>query len=227
MNPSFAIILQEPENPGNIGAIARVMANFGVYNLYLINPACDHICEEALCRAKHGKEILQNATVCDQAPVDILVGTTARTGSDKNINRVFLPPQDFAFKANRSQGKIGILFGRESSGLTNEELSRCDFTVTIPTATTYPTLNISHACTIICYELLKEQSRPLFELPKKEEKEKVMKDFDTLLDNLHFMTEEKRTTQKKFWRRFLSKNFITRQELYIIFGFLKQIRRRF
>lgn len=222
----LSIILKEPENPGNLGAIARVMGNFGIQRLYLIDPRCDHLSEEAICRAKHAQDILSEAIITKEPPCDLIVGTTAKKGSDKNINRVSLEPAELARKAATHKGELGILLGRESTGLTNKELEQCDFTVSIPTCTNYPTLNISHACSILCYELTKEKNQHRFELPDKSEKDTLLRSFDSLLEDLDFMTEERRTTQKRFWKRFLTKNFMTKQELYIILGFLKQIRRK-
>jgi len=154
------IILMEPENPGNLGAIARVMKNFGFMSLILINPKLE-VDETARCRAKHAQDILDNAKIKDVSylkKMDLLVGTTAKVGTDYNIPRSPLSPKDLAAKVNPKQ-KIGLLIGREGIGLTNEEIMMCDFTVTIPANPDYPTLNISHALAILLYELSSMQDK--------------------------------------------------------------------
>src|SRR3989338_7510339 len=71
------IILQESKNAGNIGAIARAMKNFEFSNLILLNPQCNHLSKEAIDRATHAKEILQNAKIIKKLDYDTLIGATA------------------------------------------------------------------------------------------------------------------------------------------------------
>src|SRR3972149_1505765 len=147
----ITIILAEPENDGNIGAIARAMKNFGMKNLVLINPKCDHLSEDAIKRSKHAKDVLRKAKVCKFEALDdfdVLVGTTAIIGSDYNITRLPITPKELAQNIN-PKADVGILIGREGDGLNEKELNRCDFIVSIPSSKEYPTLNISHACAII------------------------------------------------------------------------------
>jgi len=83
------IILMEPENEGNVGAIARVMKNFGFKNLVMINPKTE-ITEVTKARAKHAQDILNNAKITNSSflkTMDTLIGTTAKVGTDYNITR--------------------------------------------------------------------------------------------------------------------------------------------
>ena len=96
------IVLIQPKTPGNIGAIARVMKNFGFANLILINPDCE-IDFDAKSRAKHAKDILENARVENFDFLNIYdykIGTTARLGSDYNIPRSPLTPTELSKKIN-------------------------------------------------------------------------------------------------------------------------------
>ncbi len=93
------VILLEPVVPGNVGAVARAMKNFEFARLVLINPHCDHLCDEARNRAKHSQEVLENAEVNDFFVVDdydYLVATTAKLGTDYNISRSPLLPEELA-----------------------------------------------------------------------------------------------------------------------------------
>jgi len=133
----ISIVLIEPENPGNIGAITRVMANFGFESLFLVNPKCDHLSQEAKNRAKHAQEVLNNAkTIKNLNKFDYLIATTAQIGTDYNLPRSPIKPEQLA-KILPEKGNIALVFGREGIGLTNEEINKADFVVTIPTNKKY------------------------------------------------------------------------------------------
>ena len=153
----ISIILIEPKTGGNVGAIARAMKNFNLTDLVLINPKCKISSLETKKRAKHAQDIIQKAKIKNISYLKkfhTLIGTTAKLGTDYNIQRSPITPEQLAEKINVNQ-KIGIIFGRESSGLTNEEISLCDFVVSIQSSKIYPVMNLSHAATIIFYELFK------------------------------------------------------------------------
>ena len=220
----------EIENPGNLGAIARAMGNFNCKDLILINPKCDPLDEIAKCRAKHAQEILKNATVTDKSILktfDYLISTTAKLGTDYNIPRSPVLPEQLPTLI-KAEANIGILIGREGPGLTNEEIKLCDFTVTIPTSTSYPTLNISHAVTIILYELRKILNKEIntdhFIPARKIEKDHLYEQLNKLIEELDFESEEKRETQRLVWRRLIGKAFVTKREAFALFGLLKKIR---
>src|SRR6056300_1395817 len=81
------VILVEPKNSGNVGAIARSMANFGFSKLILVNPKCNHLPQTARNRAKWAQDVLTKAKVVSKIPkMDTLVATTAQIGNDYNIN---------------------------------------------------------------------------------------------------------------------------------------------
>ena len=221
-----AIILVEPQHPGNVGAIARSMANFNLSQLYLIRPQADHLCDEARARAKHAQDILESAQVLEAIPTfDTLVGTTGVRGCEYNLTRIPLTPRELAGRIASDTGSYGILMGREGNGLTMEELGQCDLTVSIPTHKRYPILNLSHACTILCYEIFQTTPRESFPMPSRDEKAYAIRKIEDIVSELDFPTEDKRESQNKFWRRIITKSAMTRRELYILFGFIKRIRR--
>ncbi len=146
-----SIILVEPENPGNVGAVARIMKNFGFDDLRLVNPC--KIDDVAYARATHGKDILDNAKIFDSfekaiKDLEILIATT---GKIRNVSKHVIYPWEIPKYEN-----IGIVFGRESVGLLNEEIEKCDLVVSIPTSK-YKVLNLSHAVGIILYEIFKSR----------------------------------------------------------------------
>lgn len=227
------IILVEPEHPGNVGSVARVMKNFGFTGLVLINPCCDIFCDEALKRSKHAQDNLKTAVNISYDTLqdyDYLVATTARLGSEENINRIPLTPSQFAEKCSMfdENSKVGLLIGRESIGLTNEEIGMCDFTVSIPANDDYNTLNISHALAVLLYELYKTLSvsdkiESITPPASGHEKRIIVQRMHLVLDLLPFSTPEKRETQAKFWKRLVGRSFLTKKEAYILLGFLRKV----
>lgn len=226
----LSIILMEPEISGNIGAIARAMKNFSFTNLILIEPKCSHLNTEAKSRAKHAINILKKAKVEKKSALknfDYLIGTTSALGTDYNIPRSPINPENLAELLTAAKGKIGIVFGRESTGLRNKEILMCDFIVTIPTSKKYPAMNISHSAAIILYEIHKNSSAKKidshFIFATKKEKEIIMRYLDKILSKLEFQTPQKKETQKKIWKRLIGKSFLTKREAFALIGFLRKI----
>ena len=225
-----SIILVEPETEGNIGAVARVMKNFDFEELILINPKANHLGREALDRATHAKSILKKAKIKDFSCLksfDYLIGTTAMLGSDYNIPRSPLTPEQLAEKISKAKGKIGILIGREGTGLNNEEIRKCDFIVAIPTSKKYPTMNISHAVSIILYELSKklgkEKINEHINFATKKDKEIILRYVNKVLDKMEFSTKEKKETQRMVWKRIVGKAMLTKREAFALMGFLRKL----
>jgi len=236
---SITIILIEPETPGNTGAILRSMKNFDFSSIILVNPKFDINDEELRNRAKWAKDLIKKIKVMKydmnilktlRKKFDYLVATTAKTGSDYNILRTPISPEQFADKLSEidKKTKIGIMIGREGPGLTNEEIKICDFTVTIPTSKKYGTMNVSHATTLILYEIFKKQNldnitshiAPISRL----EKEQITKMINQKLDRMDFLTEGKRDTQKLLWQKILGKSLLSKREAYALMGFIKKIK---
>lgn len=226
----IAVILVECETEGNIGAVARVMKNFDFKELVLINPKADHLGREALDRATHAKDILKKAKVKDFSYLkrfDCLVATTSMIGSDYNIPRSPLTPEQMAEKISKVKGKIGLVIGREGTGLSNEEIRKCDFVVAIPSSKKYPTMNVSHAVSIILYELFdkvsKEKVSGHINFATKKDKEIILMHVDKALDRMEFSTKEKKETQRIVWKRIVGKALLTKREAFALIGFLKKL----
>jgi TrmH family RNA methyltransferase len=230
----ISVVLIEPETAGNIGAIARVMKNFEFNDLVLISPKCKHLSKEALDRSTHAKSILKNAKVKKinyLKTFDYLVATTAKLGTDYNIPRSPITPEQLGDKLSKINPKlkIGLLIGREGSGLNNKEISMCDFIVTIPSSKKYPTMNVSHATSLILYEIFKKQTKKknndhIISATKKE-KQVIMGYFNKVLNKIKFSTKEKKQTQKTVWKRIFGKAFLTKREAFAVIGFLKKLKK--
>jgi len=158
--PSFSenvcVVLVDPEHDGNIGAVARSMLNFGIIDLRVVGRSGEWS-EEARRRAKNAQEVLDSSKkveTIEEAVSDcsIVIGTSGkREDGDKTAMRHFLLPEELPDRLSGVGGKVAIVFGPEGKGLLNEQLSKCDLLVTIPSWEGYPILNLSHAVSIICF----------------------------------------------------------------------------
>ena len=148
------IVLVETSHPGNIGAAARAMKNMGLSQLYLVKPA--HFPNaEATSRASGADDVLAQATVCESLD-DALAGCAHVVGASARLRSLPWPlvtPRVCAAEALAQQGEIAIVFGRERSGLTNEELERCSQLVHIPCNPEFSSLNVASAVQLLSYEL--------------------------------------------------------------------------
>jgi tRNA/rRNA methyltransferase len=141
------------EYPVNLGYTARLMKNFGVERLYLVGPRCDM--RAASVYASHGSDVLERAEVVTLAKVrrthDVLLATTAvRARRGANVSRTVVRPEEAVARVMVA-GRASIVFGRDTTGLTNEELALCDLVTTVDTRTGYKTLNVSHSVAILLY----------------------------------------------------------------------------
>lgn len=154
----FVVICVGTSHPGNVGAVARGALNFGAKELRFVAPRCDIHCDEALSRSVHAKDLLLAAKTYPDlesaiAGTSIRVATSARqTTADNRFLRKPLDVREWAEGIGELDGTIALVFGREDSGLTSEEVNLCDQLVTIPTSD-YSSLNLAHAVTLLSYEL--------------------------------------------------------------------------
>ena len=148
-----SVTMVEPRGPVNVGHVARLAQNFGVRKLYLVNPKAD--LSVASVYASHASEVLDRAVVTTFQKVreenELLVATTAVRASKKsNIIRRMMNP-DRLHDVLSSASTSSLVFGRDTTGLTNEEIGMCDVTTTIDTGQQYRSLNIGHAAAITLY----------------------------------------------------------------------------
>jgi len=214
------IVLVGPKFEGNIGAVARSMANFDLNELYLVDPC--GIGDDAYRRAKHGSHILDSAKTVDTLADAVegcflVVGTSGIvTKGEKNYVRVPISVSEFAERLNDYDEKVAILFGREDIGLLQDELARCDLLITIPAGESYPILNLSHAATVVMYEV----SQSVMSEPTPadtEEKEQIFSFFDELLDSIDYPEQRKENTSVMF-RRLMGRAVPTKWEYNTILG---------
>ncbi len=230
LRENLYVVFVECETSGNVGFLARTMANFGLKNLILINPC--KLKEDAYYQSMHAKEIVETAEIYDTLEhfleskgIDFIIGSTGTPGGSYNLSRIPIKPEELSVKMNPNN-KIAILFGREGDGLSNEEIDKCDIIVSIPTDPSYPVMNITHAAAIIFYEIFK--NRNIF--PKEGldestaiEKEYLLKSMNELIDSLDIPEHKKRNGNKTF-KNIINRAFITGREAHTFMGILRHIK---
>lgn len=155
MNISF--ILVEPAVPENVGAAARAIKTMGFNDLRLVNP-CDYLDTKAKMLAHASHDILENAKVFTSlkdaiADLDFTIATTAK---QRWVKLDIIPSNQllhFFEEKENTISNIGIVFGREESGLTNEEISLCSRASSIPLASPYPSINLAQSVMIYAYSM--------------------------------------------------------------------------
>ena len=159
-------ILVEPQHPGNIGASARALKTMGFENLILINPVDFNVPETEFMAHASGDILkkIQVKMVIKEVLKDMnfVIATTQKS---RGYHLPYYTPKELAQKIIpiSQNNKVAILFGREDSGLTNEELRACHVISTIPANVKHPSLNLSQSVMIYCYELFTNT----FEIEKK------------------------------------------------------------
>lgn len=156
MLEQIRIVLVNTSHPGNIGAAARAMKTMGLKNLYLVAPLqFPHVKADEM--ASGALDVLHQAKVVETLELAIndchlVVGTSAR---NRTIPWPLLSPREMSekIKSEAKESQIAIVFGREQSGLTNEELHQCHFHIQIPANPAYSSLNLAAAVQVIAYEL--------------------------------------------------------------------------
>ena len=157
MIENVRIVMVHTSHPGNIGAAARAMKNMCLSQLVLVSPR-DYPSAEATARASGADDILATARTVGTlaaavADCRVVIGASARL---RSVQWPLLAPREAAAVAvlEAVGAPVAIVFGRESSGLTNDELDLCTHLVHIPTNPAYSSLNVAMAVQVICYELM-------------------------------------------------------------------------
>jgi TrmH family RNA methyltransferase len=227
-----SIILIEPKVEGNIGAIARVCNNFNATELVLISPQVDHLSEEARNRARHSKHYLENAKIFSEFQdvrdsFSFLIGTSAKAGKTYNVYRQPAFSWEWTDEKFLLSSKIGIVFGREDRGLSNEELRLCDYLVSIPVPGEQRVLNISHAVAIILYEVWKRtykvvDTSELAIVSVSKEREMLFRLFESLVNNIDYEEYRKPNIIHAF-RSIVNRSFASKEEIHTLIGMFKTI----
>jgi tRNA/rRNA methyltransferase len=230
MKDKIAIVLVEPQNPGNVGMVCRAMKNMGLAELRLVNPCrIDH--PEALKFAVSAKDLLERAQLfgsLQEALADspLSVATTRRHGK---YRREIYSPAEIAGKISPEleKNRAALVFGREDSGLTTDELSLCRWHATIPTADEYGSLNLAQAVLIFCYELFRGEGGNLpgevRELAGAAETEELFVHMERTLLRIGFLNPQNPAHIMRTLRRIFARAELDTRETGVLRGMMAQI----
>ncbi|MEM3362294.1 MAG: RNA methyltransferase [Candidatus Anstonellaceae archaeon] len=219
------VIFVEPEQEINLGLSARVLDNFNVKKMYLVNPKCA-LGFSALMYAKHAKRLIQNATIYKNLKeaikdCDLVVGTSGLENKYREITFGMLSLKKFKseLEKRKIRGKIALLFGRESIGLKEDEIKTCDIVVHIPTSKKYPVLNITNALAIFLYELKNIKNKGMVpQLATKKEREYIQKLLAKKIQKIKNLKDREKIfhAMKSFFEKRFMTNIEAKGLIYIL-----------
>jgi tRNA/rRNA methyltransferase len=238
--PSPAVILCEPQLGENIGTTARAMANFGLWDLRLVNPRDGWPNERAIATASRADHVIERVQVFETteaaiADLSLVYATTARR---RDLQKPVFGPEEAAQRviAHIDTGaKAGILFGRERWGLYNEEIALSDAIVTLPVEAAFASLNIAQAVLIIAYEWRRQTDlgqKLLFgetvaDAATKEQLVGLFEHLEDALDRAGFFTApDKRPTVTNNIRAMLGRGTFSAQEVRTLRGIISSLDRK-
>lgn len=240
LKPGPVVILCEPQLGENIGTAARAMANFGLWDLRIVNPRDGWPSDKARAAASKADHVIDRVQVFETVEdaihdLNFCYATTARTrdmykpviGPDVAADEMVAPVAD--------GGKVGFLFGRERWGLNNDEVALCDKIVTLPVEPAFASLNIAQAVLVIAYEW-RRASAGADNLPfstresepaKREELVGMMLHLEEALDRVNFFkTPGKRPSMVANLRAMFARAQMNVQEVRTFRGVVAALDRR-
>ncbi|NWF96421.1 MAG: TrmJ/YjtD family RNA methyltransferase [Candidatus Thorarchaeota archaeon] len=228
---NIVVVLVEPESPGNVGFAARAMVNFGVKRMRIVGVDPRHE-EQARVFSKHAVEVLDTAEIFPDlrsALTGVLVSwaATARSGGPNSVSRVVVPLDQLP-DPTRFAGDVALVFGRESSGLKNEEVDLCDLAFTIPVSGEYPSMNLSHAIAVVLYDFFtryanREPARTRARPATREQRERATMYFSDAVDRL-LLREHRKGIAKRVFINLLGRVFLSAREAMTLIGTMRKIR---
>lgn len=228
-----AVVVVDAQTPGNVGTIARAMKNFGFTDLLLVDPPELDPEGEAYGYAGQAREdVLPNASVTTLEAVRNryhTVGFTATTNEDasSHVRYPFKTPSELETSLSERTGQVALVFGREPTGLHNDELADLDEICSIPANPAYPVLNLGQAATIALYEL-RTLTLTESQLPDRSESWATPAEIERFHDHAEQFLEtighppEKRAKTSRLIRRVIGRAHPTGRELETLRGVMRR-----
>jgi tRNA/rRNA methyltransferase len=226
---SISIVLVRPKFPENVGSVARAMKNMGLNRLVVVNGCCP-LLANAYKLASGAEDILERAeefpTLREAVSgIGCVVGMTSRGGKERGPD---LTPEALARKliSLSQRNLIGLVFGSEKEGLTNEELSLCHLYARIPSMDSFPSLNLAHAVMVVSYELFRSST----EIPEKgrqlapaEKTERMLEHMEKTLLCVGFLDSNNPKRIMRVLRRLFGRSQMDERDVQILQGIWSQI----
>ena len=232
---NLKVILVEPNGPLNVGSVARLCSNFEVEELRIISPKCDIFSLEAKKMALKGQKYLDHCKIFDNLEkaifdCDLVLATSGRI--DVTNNSSFESFED-VFNWTISFTKIknlAIIFGREDRGLTNRELLLANKTFNIPTSQNNPSLNLSHAVSIVLYELNKSSKKNInkklevFNLASTKQIHDSFVEIEEMLLEVGYLLKHTSNAKISKFKKYILRANTSMHEINVLRGIVHQIK---
>ena len=232
---NLKVILVEPNGPLNVGSVARLCSNFEVDELRIVSPKCDIFSLEAKKMALKGRKFLDNCKIFYNLEnaifdCDLVLATCGRIDVRKDS---FFESSEDIFnwtKSFKNIKNLAIIFGRENSGLTNDELLLANKTFNIPTSKDNPSLNLSHAVSIALYELNKSSKKNLneeleaFNLASSKQIHDSFLEIEELLLRVGYLLKHTSRAKIGKFKDYISRTNTSMHEINILRGIVHQIK---
>ena len=228
------VVLVEPNGPINVGSIARLCSNFGVNELRIVSPQCDVFSLEVKKMALKGQGYIDNCKIFNSIQeaifdCDLVLATCGRIDLSKDIECE--SPEDISkwISSFEEINNLGILFGREDRGLSNKELLFAHKIFNIKTSQNYPSLNLSHAVSIILYELNKTSTNNLkndlqvFNLASSKQIYESFNEIEEMLIRTGYLLEHTAFSKISKFKKYILKAKTSSYEINVLRGIVHQI----
>ncbi len=221
------VVLVNPIYEGNVGAVARVMKNFGYSKLALIEPCV--LGSFARAMASHAQDVLDSARLTTLEGVlcasNLVIGTTGIVGSRANLRTPY-PLTRLGVKLSGMHGIASILFGAEDQGLPNVVLQECDMIVNIETSSEYPVMNISHAAAIVLHSIASTASTtPKRKVALHDDLDRLLQHSSDVLELIDFPPHKRRRVLINL-KRIVSRSELSEAEVMTLRGVLSRVELR-
>jgi len=230
---NVSIVLVEPQGAMNIGSVSRAMMNFGLIDLRLVNPCHDYHSLDSKRMAMKSEKILTNAKVYNnlKSAIEdrhIIMGTTRRFGKYRDE---FISPEQAAenLQTSSDRTRAALVFGREDRGLQTKELDLCQFFITIPTSSAYPSMNLAQAVSLLMYEVRKSNLKDIpqdiegREMATGEDLERMYDHMQTTLLEIEYINPHCPDHILRSFRRLFGRAGLSDREVRILQGLWSRI----
>jgi len=231
---NLKVILVEPNGTLNVGSIARLCANFEVNELRIVSPKCDIFSLEAKRMALKGQRYIDNCKIFNNIEkaifdCDLVLATSGRIDLSKDSS--FESPEDISnWIASFDQiNNLAVLFGREDRGLSNSELLFAQKIFNIKTSKKYPSLNLSHAVSIILYELNKCKTKnvkkdlKVFNLASSKQINESFLELEEMLIKTGYLLKHTSYSKISKFKKYILKANTSSHEINVLRGIVHQI----
>ncbi|HGN0013991.1 TPA: tRNA (cytosine(32)/uridine(32)-2'-O)-methyltransferase TrmJ [Proteus mirabilis] len=236
MLENIRIILVETSHTGNMGSTARAMKTMGLTNLYFVNPK-EKPDSHSIALSAGASDVIGNAHIVDTIDdaiegCGLVIGTSAR---NRTLSWPMLAPRECGERCVKEAANkpVAVIFGRERTGLTNEELQKCDYHLYIPTNPEYGSLNLAMGVQLVCYEIRmaalaqqekqEENASSEIDYPPAEDIERFYVHLEQVLNESGFIRPKHPGQVMSRLRRLFTRARPETQELHILRGILTSV----